>query len=81
MSMLIGILITFLVVVLMRGLASEGGEQAVTGVLKHPSATPHDHAAEALQREVEDVVNVFGVETLTECCGADDVDKQHRHLA
>ena len=67
-------------VVFTRLLGAERGEHAVAGVLKHAPVMQFHDRGEAFERAVHHGMDVLRTQLLTDRCGADDVDEQHRHL-
>ena len=60
---------------------TEGGEQAVAGVLQHLALLLLHDAGEALQRTIHHGMDVLGVQALGKAGRPDDVQKQHADLA
>ena len=58
-------------------LGAEHGELAVAGVLQHLAAVRLDDGGAALQSTLDHRMKVLGVEMLSQCRRADDVEKQH----
>ena len=67
-------------VVFVRLRGAEHGQQAVARVLEHLAVVGLDDDRARRERSVHHGVDVFRVEVLAECGGADDVEEQHRHL-